>query len=295
MRRSVAQVLARFDEALGLERVPLSASRSDHAIAAAELPATASPAAVTAAPRNQGGERAPQPVAPQPAAEPRAPRLDPSAIVLLPAPQDADEKAARLDEIRERHAATCPHCTRARGHRNMVFGEGSPDAEIVFIGEAPGETEDELGRPFVGPAGQKLDEMIRAMGLRREDTYIANVLKTLPPDNRTPLPDEVERCGPFLIEQLLAIRPKAIVALGGPATKLVTGTDQGITRLRGTWQSWTPPAGSGCPAIPVMPTYHPSYVLRNYTPKVRGEVWGDLKRVLELLGRRPGGANASES
>lgn len=222
-------------------------------------------------------------------------RVEAAAIELLPAPVDSAEKARRLDEIRERHAAACPHCTRAKGHRNLVFGEGNPDAELVFVGEAPGEAEDEIGRPFVGPAGQKLDEMIRAMGLRREDVYIANVLKTRPPDNRTPLPEEVERCGPFLIEQLLAVRPKAIVALGGPATKLVTGTDQGITRLRGTWQRWMPPEGSDCTPIPVMPTYHPSYVLRNYTPKVRGEVWSDLKRVLELLGRRPGGVNASES
>jgi DNA polymerase len=158
-----------------------------------------------------------------------------------------------------------------------------------------GEVEDQLGRPFVGPAGQKLDEMIRAMGFRREDVYIANVLKSRPPDNRTPLPDEVERCGPFLIEQLLAVRPRVIVTLGGPATKLVVGTDAGITRLRGTWQEWAPPTGSDCAPIPVMPTYHPSYVLRNYTAKVRGEVWSDLKRVLERLGRQPGGASASGS
>lgn len=293
MRRSVPQVLARFDEALGLERVPVPAARSERA--PAPVGHAAAPVAASTVPAAEPSAHFPGPGARTAAGEPRAPRLDPSAITLLPAPRDADEKAQRLDEIRDRHAATCPHCTRSRAHRNLVFGEGSPDAEIVFVGEAPGETEDELGRPFVGPAGQKLDEMIRAMGLRREDVYIANALKSRPPDNRTPLPDEVERCGPFLIEQLLAIRPKAIVALGGPATKLVTGTEQGITRLRGTWQSWNPPEGSDCPSIPVMPTYHPSYVLRNYTPKVRGEVWSDLKRVLELLGRRPGGASASES
>lgn len=282
MRRSVAQVLARFDEALGLERVPVASAPHGR------VPVPLAEPSRTEPPLRPTPEAAP-------ATDARAPRLDPSAITLLPAPADAAEKARRLDEIRERHAATCPHCTRSRSHRNVVFGEGNPDAELVFVGEAPGEAEDETGHPFVGPAGQKLDEMIRAMGLRREDVYIANVLKSRPPDNRTPLPEEVERCGPFLIEQLLAVRPKAIVALGGPAAKLVVGTDQGITRLRGTWQSWQPPAGAGCAAIPVMPTYHPSYVLRNYTPKVRGEVWGDLKRVLELLGRRPGGANASES
>ena len=288
MRRSVTQVLARFDEALGLDRVPVVPS----------APASGAPVAGNDAPRARSEGvpaevRRPQP--PEVRPEVREPRLGAAALELLPAPADAAEKALRLEEIRGRHAAACPHCTRAKGHRNLVFGEGNPDAELVFVGEAPGEAEDELGRPFVGPAGQKLDEMIRAMGLRREEVYIANVLKTRPPDNRTPLPEEVERCGPFLIEQLLAVRPKAIVALGGPATKLVTGTDQGITRLRGTWQQWTPPEGSDCAPIPVMPTYHPSYVLRNYTAKVRGEVWSDLKRVLELLGRRPGGANASES
>jgi DNA polymerase len=295
MRRTVHEVLARFDEAIGLDRVPRAASSGP---ARASMPAPVLPAADDAlapwrAPRDS--LRAPRAEAAAPDAPPRAARLATEGITLLAAPADAAEKAARLAEIADRHAATCPHCTAARGHTQLVFGEGNPDAELLFVGEAPGEVEDQLGRPFVGPAGQKLDEMIRAMGLRREDVYIANVLKSRPPDNRTPLPDEVERCGPFLIEQLLAVRPRVIVTLGGPATKLVVGTDAGITRLRGTWQEWSPPAGSDCAPISVMPTYHPSYVLRNYTPKVRGEVWSDLKRVLERLGRQPGGASASGS
>ena len=156
-------------------------------------------------------------------------------------------------------------------------------ARIMFIGEAPGETEDQTGRPFVGPAGDKLNGMIAAMGLRREDVYIANVLKSRPPDNRTPLQHEVDACGPYLIEQILLIRPEVLVTLGGPATKLILGTEAGISRLRGIWAAWTPPAGHGEP-IPVMPTYHPAYLLRNYTPKTRGEVWSDLQAVMARLG-----------
>jgi DNA polymerase len=200
---------------------------------------------------------------------------------------ERDLRAARLAEIAARHAASCPHCTQARGHLQLVFGEGAPDAEVMFIGEAPGETEDRLGRPFVGAAGEKLDEMIRAMGLVREDVYVANVLKARPPENRTPTPEEASLCGPFLLEQVLAVQPKVIVTLGGPATKWICSTEQGISRLRGTWQQWSPPAGAACPPIPVMPTYHPAYVLRTYTRQVRSEVWSDLRAVLAMLGRDP--------
>jgi DNA polymerase len=195
--------------------------------------------------------------------------------------------AARLAEIEARHAATCPHCTTATAHTHLVFGEGAPDARLMFVGEAPGEVEDRLGRPFTGPAGEKLDEMIAAMGLRREDTYIANVLKSRPPGNREPLPDEVAACGPFLVEQILAIRPKAIVTLGGSATKMLLGTDTGITRMRGQWQRWTPPEGAACGPIPVMPTYHPAFVLRTYTKEVRAQVWSDLRQVMTELGIEP--------
>lgn len=205
------------------------------------------------------------------------------------------QRAARLAAIQEAHTAGCPHCTVAPGWTNMVFGEGNAAADILFVGEAPGETEDQLGRPFVGAAGKKLDEMIKAMGLERQQVYIANVLKTRPPDNRTPLQPEVDACGPYLVAQILAIRPKVIVTLGGPAAKLVLGETTGITRLRGVWREWAPPQGSDCSPIPVMPTYHPAYILRNYTAKVRGEVWSDLKRVLERLGRPvPGQASQQQ-
>jgi DNA polymerase len=206
----------------------------------------------------------------------------------IPAPTRSAQSAASfatraeaLQEIRSRHDRECPHCTTATAHTQTVFGEGNAEAALMFVGEAPGETEDRLGRPFVGRAGEKLDEMIRAMGLRREDVYIANVLKSRPPENRTPLQHEVDACGPFLIEQILAIRPRVIVTLGGPATKLLLSTDEGITRLRGVWREWTSPAGE---RIPLMPTYHPAYLLRNYTPQTRAEVWADLQAVMAKLG-----------
>lgn len=203
-------------------------------------------------------------------------------------PSTDGDAVARLAELETRHARECPHCTVATAHERLVFGEGSPSAEIVFIGEAPGETEDRLGRPFVGRAGEKLDEMISAMGFRREEVYIANVLKSRPPDNRTPLAHEVERCGPYLLAQLAVIRPKVIVTLGGPAAKLLLATELGISRLRGIARTVELGRAEGSPfEVPVMPTYHPAYLLRNYTRETRLEVWDDLRKVLAILGRSP--------
>ena len=208
-----------------------------------------------------------------------APQID-----VRSAPAKGDAKSIQLAALRERHDRECPHCTTATAHTQTVFGEGSADAEVMFVGEAPGEQEDRTGRPFVGRAGQKLEDMIRAMGLSREEVYIANVLKSRPPDNRTPLRHEVEACGPYLVEQVRIIRPRAIVALGGPATKLLLETEEGITRLRGIWASYR----AGDLEIPVMPTFHPAYLLRNYTAEVRKQVWSDLTAVLERLGRAKG-------
>ena len=149
----------------------------------------------------------------------------------------------------------------------------------MFVGEAPGVTEDEQGRPFVGPAGDKLDEMIRAMGLDRSDTYITNVIKARPPENRTPDPLETEACGQWLLRQIAIVNPEVIVALGAPASNFLLATDQGLTRLRGVWHEITV-AGS---SIAVMPTFHPAYVLRNYTQETRRAVWNDLSAVKERL------------
>lgn len=212
-------------------------------------------------------------------------------------PPDGPSKAERLRLLAERHARECPHCTAATGHRSIVFGEGDPEAALAFVGEAPGETEDLTGRPFVGPAGEKLDGMIAAMGLARGQVYIANVLKTRPPGNRTPLASEVERCGPYLLAQLAIIRPRAIVTLGGPASKLLLSTELGITRLRGVVAKVTLGAAAGAPfEVPVMPTFHPAYLLRNYTAEVRGQVWSDLLQVIDLLGLpRPAKKRADEA
>jgi len=202
------------------------------------------------------------------------------AVVVDEPPQaNADAKAAALEALRRRHDETCPHCTTAQGHTQTVFGEGNPDAALMFVGEAPGAEEDRTGRPFVGPAGRKLDDIIQAMGLRREDVYIANVLKSRPPDNRTPLAHEVEACGPFLAEQIRIIEPAVIVTLGGPATKLLLNTETGITRLRGQWATYF----DGRRPVDVMPTFHPAYLLRNYTVQTRKQVWADMQAVLEKL------------
>ena len=215
------------------------------------------------------------------------PFVQPEVVRLEIAPRETrsevSEQSRMLDELRHRHDLECPHCTSARTHTQTVFGEGNPNADIFFVGEAPGETEDRVGRPFVGRAGQKLDEMIRSIGLRREDCYIANVLKSRPPENRIPLPIEIQRCGPYLEQQLLIVNPKVIVTLGGPATKLLLKVETGITKLRGIWAEWAPQAQSQRASIALMPTYHPAYLLRNYTLQTRQEVWSDLKAVAQFL------------
>ena len=184
---------------------------------------------------------------------------------------------APLHALEIQHAAECVHCTSATDHTNLVFGEGASDATIMFIGEAPGETEDRLGRPFVGPAGQKLDAMISAMGLERSDVYITNILKARPSGNRTPLAGEAEACGEWLLRQIAIVEPTVIVALGGPAAKFLLKTEVGITRLRGAWHEIEVDGAT----IALMPTFHPAYLLRQYTPEIRGQIWSDLQAVME--------------
>ncbi len=186
-----------------------------------------------------------------------------------------------LEALQVVAAAAFPGVDSLADASQLVFGEGNPAADLVFVGEAPGAEEDRTGRPFVGAAGQKLDEIITAMGLTRSDVYICNVLKARPPQNRTPLPDEVAAHLPFLQQQLAIIRPAVIVALGGPAAKVLLNTSTGITQLRGRWGFWQGPAGL---QIPVMPTFHPAYLLRQYTPEVRGQVWSDMQAVRVRIG-----------
>jgi uracil-DNA glycosylase family 4 len=175
----------------------------------------------------------------------------------------------------------CRRCRLSEGRTRLVFGSGSEHAKLVFVGEGPGADEDAQGLPFVGRAGQLLTQMIEGTAqkegipLHRPDVYICNVVKCRPPENRTPQPDEMEICGQFLFRQLQAIRPKAICALGSTAAKAILGTKEGVTRLRGKWQQWRD--------IPVMVTYHPSYLLRPYNQNAKKEAWEDLKMVLHYV------------
>jgi DNA polymerase len=168
-------------------------------------------------------------------------------------------------------------CTRCKlhglGRQQIVYGVGHPNADLMFVGEAPGADEDVKGEPFVGRAGQLLTKIIEAMGLRRDEVYIANVIKCRPPANRNPEPDEVEQCEPFLFRQIDAIKPKVIVALGKFAAQSLLRTSEPITRLRGREFQYRD-------AI-LMPTYHPAYLLR--TPSAKREVWEDMKRVSAIL------------
>jgi DNA polymerase len=220
---------------------------------------------------------------PQPAAEqvsllalpgetipPQSPPLDPQA------------KAAAFAALRER-ALACVKCEHlATTRKNVVFGVGSIDAQLMFVGEAPGGDEDEQGEPFVGKAGQLLTKIIQAMGLQRGDVYIGNILKCRPDTpsqsagNRKPTTDEMATCIPYLHEQIDLIRPKVIVALGATAVEGLLGKTIGITKLRGNWKTYR--------GIPLMPTYHPAYLLRNQAMSEKRKVWEDMLAVMENLG-----------
>ena len=170
-------------------------------------------------------------------------------------------------------AAGCTLCRLSEKRQTVVFGEGDPKAGVMFIGEGPGAEEDRTGRPFVGQAGRLLDRMIFAMGFERHEVYIANVVKCRPPGNRDPKEDEVAACAAYLDRQIDLIEPKVIVALGKPASRRLTGTNKPMGALRGRWSSYR--------GIPLMPTFHSAYLLRN--PKAKREVWEDLKLVMRRL------------
>jgi uracil-DNA glycosylase family 4 len=196
------------------------------------------------------------------------------------------QKADALRRIDQQEVSPCTRCALAAGRHNTVFGEGDPDAELMFIGEAPGHDEDMSGRPFVGRAGELLTRMIQAMGLTRDDVFIGNILKCRPPGNRAPQPDEVDACWDYLVRQIQIIQPTVIVALGNPAAHALLDTRVGITKLRGQWQL-LPPIGEGLAGLRVMPTFHPAYVLRQYTRDNRQKVWSDLQKVMEILRLAP--------
>jgi uracil-DNA glycosylase family 4 len=189
------------------------------------------------------------------------------------------EKTARLVALDANEVSKCTKCRLCETRTNTVFGEGDVDAKVFFIGEGPGENEDLQGRPFVGRAGEMLNKWIAAMGLRREDVYIANIVKCRPPGNRVPMPDEVATCTPYLERQLEIIRPRVIVTLGLPSLKYMMNDPKlAMGKSRGIWRDWR--------GMKLMPTFHPAYVLRSPTAEVRGAVWSDLKLVLAELGMK---------
>ncbi len=190
----------------------------------------------------------------------------------------AEARIARetLEEIRM-ELGECGRCQLGRGRTNLVFGVGNPHARLVFVGEAPGRDEDIKGEPFVGEAGQILTRLITRMGLTREDVYICNVLKCRPPNNRDPQKDEIEQCGPFMLRQVKAIGPEVIVALGAFAAHTLLESSVAISKLRGKFHDYH--------GVPLMPTYHPSFLLRNRgNSQVYWTVWEDMVQVLEKLG-----------
>jgi DNA polymerase len=200
-----------------------------------------------------------------------------------PAPRTSGELAPQGESLLKilEDIGDCRRCRLYEGRTHIVFGVGNEKSPLVFVGEGPGADEDAQGIPFVGRAGQLLTQMIEntakkeGIDLQREQVYICNVVKCRPPGNRTPEPDEMEICGEFLFRQLMAIRPKAICALGGTAARALTGHKEGVTKMRGKWFQWRD--------IPVMVTYHPSYLLRAYNQAAKREAWEDLKKLIHFV------------
>lgn len=218
--------------------------------------------AVVGAPEAQS-----RPAAPAPAAKPASIKAPP-----------ATEGSRFLEQIRA-ELSNCQRCKLAGSRTQLVFGQGNPAAELVFVGEAPGDEEDRQGTAFVGPAGELLTRMIEAMGLSREEVYLCNVVKCRPPASRPLAPEESATCEPFLAAQLACLRPKVIVALGKVASQVLLRTQTPITQLRGNWHEYR--------GIRLMPTFHPAYLVRS--PAEKRKVWEDLKLVMKELGRDPAG------
>jgi len=192
--------------------------------------------------------------------------------------KNADETPSVKLEAVKGQLTDCRRCPLCELRKTIVFGEGNPQAQLLFVGEGPGEEEDRQGRPFVGRAGQLLDKIIAAMGLKRDDVYIANIVKCRPPGNRAPKPQEVEACTPFLNEQIRAINPRVLCALGSVAAKFLLGTEATISVLRGRFHTYG--------KVDLMATYHPAYLLRN--PEAKKPVWEDMRLIMERLKQETG-------
>ncbi len=223
-------------------------------------------------------------ISPLAIARPAASKIAPLPVPAGPSLFEVADKIAddTLLKIRE-DLGDCTRCRLHKGRNKLVFGDGNPKAELVFVGEGPGADEDAQGLPFVGRAGKLLTQMIEAMGLQRKDVYICNVVKCRPPDNRQPERDEVATCSPFLLRQLDVIAPKVIVCLGSVAFQTLLETNRGISQFRGQWLEFR--------GRKLLATYHPAYLLRN--PNAKGEVWKDLQKVMAVLGLHPKKARSS--
>ena len=270
-------------KAQGVRFVPVSQEGLGALNAAPRVAAKSAPAAAEVTRRTPAVPVAPAPtIAPKPA-EPKPAAVAPS-LVETPAPvvsPASPAKAAAFAELRQRVMA-CVKCAHlASSRKNVVFGVGNIEAQLMFVGEAPGADEDAQGEPFVGKAGQLLTKIIQTMGLQRGDVYIANILKCRPDTpgqsagNRKPTPEEMQTCIPYLHEQIDLIQPKVLVALGATAVEGLLGKTLGITKLRGTWHTYR--------GIPLMPTYHPAYLLRNQALAEKRRVWEDMLQVMEKL------------
>jgi uracil-DNA glycosylase family 4 len=242
----------------GAPSAPVPAPRS-------ETPRSETPRSEPGQPRVSGPSRPPLPP---------APALPP--VAASESPGDTAERLRRLTVL-ETTVRACTACELHRERTQAVFARGTGSSGLCFIGEGPGADEDAQGYPFVGAAGQLLDRMIAAMGLLRDEVYVCNIVKCRPPKNRKPEPEEMRTCSPYLLEQLELVAPRVIVALGATAVQGLLGTTEGITRLRGTWKLYQG-------RIPVMPTFHPAFLLR--TPGAKREVWADLQAVLQQMGRQ---------
>jgi DNA polymerase len=270
--RGVRHVAVAPETLRALARPPAAASQISNFKSQMAKPAVSTPAAQPAI----------QSAIPASVAEQKSLLAQPGETVPAPPPLDPQAKSAAFAALRERALACvkCPHLASSR--KTVVFGVGSIDAQLMFVGEAPGADEDEQGEPFVGKAGQLLTKIIQATGLQRGDVYIANILKCRPDTpgqsagNRKPTSDEMATCIPYLHEQIDLIRPKVIVALGATAVEGLLGKTIGITKLRGGWKTYR--------GTPLMPTYHPAYLLRNQAMSEKRKVWEDMLQVMEKLG-----------
>ncbi|HEV8605343.1 MAG TPA: uracil-DNA glycosylase [Tepidisphaeraceae bacterium] len=289
--RARARLWLRSEQAFGQEALPLRKRESaDETLKESEKSQNPAPSPPKTASAPKPAAKSPLALRQLPDPSPlelytTAPDSPPLAPPSLP-PLSREEKTRLLAELEEQQVRICTKCRLSQTRTQTVFGEGDVDASIFFIGEGPGETEDQTGRPFVGRAGKLLDQMITAMGLKREQVYIANIVKCRPPANRTPAPDEVETCSPYLVRQLEIIRPRTIVTLGLPASKYMLSSNSTMGRLRGQWHQWR--------GIQLMPTFHPAFLLRSYTVENRQAVWSDLQKVMEAVGLDKKGRKVEE-